>query len=71
MYEPWRFGSRWRRVFSHWVRALISLTGKAVTMTRIDLVRISKGKVQEDCTNWDAMGMLQQLDIQQVAAAGA
>jgi len=66
-----RFGSRWRRVFSHLVRALISLKGKAVTVTGIDPVRISKGKVQEDCTNWDAMGMLQQLGVQQVAAAGA
>lgn len=49
----------------------IAPTGKAVTVTGIDLVRISKGKVQENWTNWDTLGMLQQLGVQQVAAAGA
>ena len=48
----------------------IAPTGKAVTVTGIDLVRISKGKVQENWTNWDSLGMLQQLGVQQVAAAG-
>jgi steroid delta-isomerase-like uncharacterized protein len=49
----------------------IAPTGKAVTVTGIDLVRISKGKVQENWTNWDTLGMLQQLGVQQVAVAGA
>jgi steroid delta-isomerase-like uncharacterized protein len=49
----------------------IAPTGKAVIVTGIDLVLISKGKVQENWTNWDALGMLQQLGVQQVAAAGA
>jgi len=49
----------------------ISPTGKAVTVTGIDIVRISDGKVHENWTNWDKLGMLQQLGVQQVAAAGA
>jgi len=49
----------------------IAPTGKAVTVTGIDIVRISKGKVKENWTNWDTLGMLQQLGVQQVAAAGA
>lgn len=49
----------------------IAPAGKAVTVTWIDFVRISKGKVQENWTNWDTLGMLQQLGVQQVAAAGA
>jgi steroid delta-isomerase-like uncharacterized protein len=49
----------------------IAATGKAVVVTGIDLVRLSKGKVQENWTNWDTLGMLQQLGVQQVAAAGA
>jgi predicted ester cyclase len=44
--------------------------GEEVTVTGIDLVRISKGKVQENWTNWDTLGILQQLGVQQVAAAG-
>lgn len=46
-------------------------TDKTATVTGIDILRISGGKVRESWTNWDTLGMLQQLGIPQVAAAGA
>jgi steroid delta-isomerase-like uncharacterized protein len=49
----------------------ISSTGKLVTVTGIDIVRISNGKVYENWTNWDKLGMLQQLGIQHVATPAA
>ena len=41
----------------------ISPTGKTVTVTGIDMVHISHGKVHENWTNWDKLGMFQQLDV--------
>jgi len=48
----------------------IAPTDRKVTVTGIDIVHISGGKVREYWTNWDTLGMSQQLGVQQVAAAG-
>jgi len=48
----------------------IAPTDRKVTVTGIDLFHISGGKVREYWTNWDTLGMLQQLGVQQVAAVG-
>jgi steroid delta-isomerase-like uncharacterized protein len=67
-----RVAIRWTgRGTNHGNLGRIFATGRAVTVTGIDIVRISHGKVQENWTNWDKLGMLQQLGVQQVAAAGA
>jgi steroid delta-isomerase-like uncharacterized protein len=39
----------------------IAPTGKQATVTGISLDRISNGKIIEDWTNWDTLGLLQQL----------
>jgi steroid delta-isomerase-like uncharacterized protein len=39
----------------------ISATGKQVTVTGMTISRIAGGKVAEEWTNWDTLGMLQQL----------
>ena len=36
-------------------------TGKRVTLTGITITRIAGGKVAEEWTNWDALGMMQQV----------
>jgi steroid delta-isomerase-like uncharacterized protein len=36
-------------------------TGKQATVTGISIARVVDGKVVEDRTNWDALGMMQQL----------
>jgi steroid delta-isomerase-like uncharacterized protein len=47
-------------------------TGKQVTITGITISRVEKGKVVEEWTNWDMLGMLQQLGVvPQMAAARA
>jgi steroid delta-isomerase-like uncharacterized protein len=47
-------------------------TGKQVTITGITISRVEKGKVVEEWTNWDMLGMLQQLGVvPQMAAAPA
>ena len=38
-------------------------TGKQVTVTGIELDRISGGKIEESWVNYDALGMMQQLGI--------
>jgi steroid delta-isomerase-like uncharacterized protein len=38
-------------------------TGKQVTVTGITISRIEKGKVVEEWSNWDTLGMLQQLGV--------
>lgn len=38
-------------------------TGKQVTVTGIELDRISGGKIEETWVNYDALGMMQQLGI--------
>jgi predicted ester cyclase len=39
----------------------IAPTGKQVTVSGLTLSRLSNGKVVEEWTNWDTLGMLQQL----------
>ena len=41
----------------------ISPTGKQCTGTGITIYRFSGGKIQESWSNWDALGMMQQLGI--------
>ena len=38
-------------------------TGKQVTVTGITISRVEKGKVVEEWSNWDTLGMLQQLGV--------
>ncbi len=38
-------------------------TGKQVTVTGITIDRIGSGRVIESWTNWDALGLLQQLGV--------
>ena len=48
----------------------IAPTGKQMTITGINITRIAGGKAQEGWTNWDTIGMMQQLGaVPQVAAA--
>ena len=48
----------------------IAPTGKQVTITGITIDRMTGGKAEEGWTNWDTMGMMQQLGVvQQMAAA--
>ena len=39
----------------------IAATGKQATVTGISIDRFSEGKIAEDWTNWDTLGLLQQL----------
>jgi steroid delta-isomerase-like uncharacterized protein len=39
----------------------IAATNKQVTVTGITISRIANGKVAEEWTNWDTLGMLQQI----------
>jgi len=48
----------------------IAPTDRKITVTGIDIFHVSGGKVRECWTNWDTLGMLQQLGVQ-AAAAGA
>ena len=41
----------------------IPATGKQVTVAGITLSRLKDGKVVEEWTNWDTLGMLQQLGV--------
>jgi predicted ester cyclase len=41
----------------------IPATGKPVVVTGMDIFHISSGKVVESWTNWDALGMMQQLGV--------
>ena len=38
-------------------------TGKQVTVVGITISRVEDGKVVEEWTNWDTLGMLQQLGV--------
>jgi steroid delta-isomerase-like uncharacterized protein len=38
-------------------------TGKKVTVAGITISRVKNGKVAEEWTNWDTLGMLQQLGV--------
>jgi len=41
----------------------ISPTGKQVTVSGISIARLTDGKVVEEWSNWDTLGMLQQLGV--------
>jgi steroid delta-isomerase-like uncharacterized protein len=41
----------------------IPATGKHVKITGITISRLSNGKIVEEWQNWDALGLLQQLDV--------
>jgi steroid delta-isomerase-like uncharacterized protein len=41
----------------------IAATGKQVTVSGITISRVSNGKIVEEWTNWDTLGMLQQLGV--------
>jgi predicted ester cyclase len=41
----------------------IAPTGKQVTVSGITISSVKNGKVVEEWTNWDTLGMLQQLGV--------
>jgi steroid delta-isomerase-like uncharacterized protein len=41
----------------------IAATGKQATLTGIDLYRIAESKIEEAWSNWDTLGMWQQLGV--------
>jgi steroid delta-isomerase-like uncharacterized protein len=41
----------------------LSPTNKTATVTGMDILRVTGGKIQESWTNWDTLGMLQQLGV--------
>jgi predicted ester cyclase len=48
----------------------IAATNREVNLTGMIIARIAKGKIAETWSNWDALGMLQQLGVA-VRAKGA
>ena len=40
-------------------------SGKPITVTGIDILRIAGGRIQEGWVNWDAMGLVQQIGVLQ------
>ncbi len=46
-------------------------TGKQATVTGITIDRIVDGRIAESWTNWDTLGMLQQLGVVPVLATTA
>jgi len=56
--------TRWTGRGSHQGELMgIPPTGKQVTVSGITISRVVKGKVVEEWTNWDTLGMLQQLGV--------
>ena len=54
--------TRWKASGTHQGELFgIAPTGKQATVTGISLTRVSGGKIAEDWTNWDTLGLLQQL----------
>lgn len=41
----------------------IAATGKMGTLTGIDIYRIADGRIEEAWSNWDTLGMLQQMGV--------
>ena len=61
---------RWTARATHKGQLLnLAPTNKQITVTGIDVYRISGGKIEESWINWDALGFLQQLGA--VPALGA
>ena len=55
--------TRWTSTGTHQELRGISATGKAVRITGIHIQRIVEGRIVADWTNWDTLGMLQQLGV--------
>jgi predicted ester cyclase len=54
--------SRWTGRGTHQAELMgIAPTGKRVTVSSINISRLANGKVVEEWSNWDTLGMLQQL----------
>lgn len=68
-----RVVTRWTVRGTHQGRlADISPTNRQVTVTGMDIFRVSGGKVQEVWTSWDAVGLLRQIGaVQGTSRAGA
>lgn len=59
-----RVVTRWTGQGTHQGELMgIPPTGKRVTVTGIELDRISGGKIEESWVNYDALGMMQQLGV--------
>jgi len=56
--------SRWTGRGTHQGELMgIPPTGKQVTVSGITISRVKNGKVVEEWSNWDTLGMLQQLGV--------
>lgn len=56
------FVSRWTARGTHDGELFgIAPTGRSVTTSGISVVRVSDGKIVEDHTQWDALGLMQQI----------
>ena len=54
--------TRWKATGTHQGELFgVAATGKQATVTGTSLTRVSGGKIAEDWTNWDTLGLLQQL----------
>ena len=66
-----RVVARWSVTGTHQGRlGDIPPTNRQVTVTGVDIARVSGGKVQEVWTSWDALGMMRQLGAVQTMARG-
>jgi steroid delta-isomerase-like uncharacterized protein len=55
---------RWRATGQHQGELLgIPATGKPITVTAISIYRLAGGKLSQEWTNWDSLGMMQQLGV--------
>ncbi len=64
--------SRWTGRGTHKGELMgVAPTGKQVTVTGITISRLRGGKVVEEWTNWDTLGMLQQLGAVPAMAGAA
>lgn len=56
--------TRWTAQGTHEAELMgIPATNKHVTVTGIDIHRISSGKIEEAWSNWDTLGLMQQLGV--------
>ncbi len=62
--EENRVVSRWTSGGTHQGELMgIGPTNKTITITGIDIHRIVNGKIEEHWSNWDTLGLLQQLGV--------
>lgn len=56
--------TRWTASGTHQGELMgIGLTNKTIAITGIDIHRIVNGKIEEHWSNWDALGLMQQLGV--------